>query len=556
MIFANYTFFYVKDGLSHIYLLHLGYFCFWNGFCFLSFINLETHSIKGHPMIVQPTKETKTQTSLIELLGGTQKKNTTKSTDTFSKLLISMAEGLKADKSNPKTDKGNGANVTTDVSKIVTASSTKADTTKISTAKVDASKISTTKADAIKTFNAVIDPKKSEQKSSLQKLLSGEDQPQNSNQDHTIFTATLLDPLSNDQVRSMINRAKDYLKNEITSKSPEYKADPKTLPKTLMGLVQLADKLGLNPQSITLSTLITEPAEQAKFAPTLLAQPLFNAKALAMAPAQTISTPAVEEITQLLNVVKSKDTSPKAESKNDSRKNDSFKKDPDHKQPLSSLLQALDKSVEVATVDTSAKDAVVKPVEVKAPLSPKVENLISLLQGEPKKEEAVQSTSSTKQEGDTPKIHQAPKADALEVKAKEAAQSMRFFASDLKEAVDSYKPPFTRLSMTLNPEKLGEVEVTLVQRGNNVHVNIQSANSNSVAFLAHNAMELKTQLANQGIANATMNFMSGGDGQTQNQGQQQQQQQQNRFRAYESLKEIDMNGEQLSALEIIIPHYA
>jgi flagellar hook-length control protein FliK len=112
--------------------------------------------------------------------------------------------------------------------------------------------------------------------------------------------------------------------------------------------------------------------------------------------------------------------------------------------------------------------------------------------------------------------------------------------------------------MKLNPEKLGEVEVTLVQRGNNVHVNIQSNNTNSVAFLAHNAMELKTQLANQGITNTTMNFMSSGDGQAQNQQQQQhnQQQQQNRFRAYESLKDMELNGEQLSALEIIIPHYA
>lgn len=49
MIFANYTFFYVKDGLSDFDLLHLGYFCFWNGFCFLSFINLETHLIDRAP---------------------------------------------------------------------------------------------------------------------------------------------------------------------------------------------------------------------------------------------------------------------------------------------------------------------------------------------------------------------------------------------------------------------------------------------------------------------------------------------------------------------------
>jgi len=109
--------------------------------------------------------------------------------------------------------------------------------------------------------------------------------------------------------------------------------------------------------------------------------------------------------------------------------------------------------------------------------------------------------------------------------------------------------------MKLNPEKLGEVEVTLVQRGNNVHVNIQSSNANSVAFLAHNATELKAQLASQGIPNATMNFMSGGENQQQNSNPQQQQQH-NRFQSYQSLLELESNEEQLSALEIILPHYA
>jgi flagellar hook-length control protein FliK len=107
--------------------------------------------------------------------------------------------------------------------------------------------------------------------------------------------------------------------------------------------------------------------------------------------------------------------------------------------------------------------------------------------------------------------------------------------------------------MKLNPEKLGEIEVTLVQRGNNVHVNIQSNNASSVAFLAHNATELKAQLAGQGIQNATMNFMSGGENQSQNPNPQQQQ---NRFQSYQSLAELESNEEQLSALEIIIPHYA
>jgi flagellar hook-length control protein FliK len=192
--------------------------------------------------------------------------------------------------------------------------------------------------------------------------------------------------------------------------------------------------------------------------------------------------------------------------------------------------------------------------QLKAVLSTHTDALSALLQGKnelEKKEEKL----AAKGVDEAPKGIQASKADSLEVKSKEAAQSMRHFAVDLKEAAESYKPPFTRVTMKLNPEKLGEVEVTLVQRGNNVHVNIQSSNASSVAFLAHNATELKAQLAGQGISNATMNFMSGGENQQQN-SQNQQQQQPNRFQAYESLQELESAQQELSALEIILPHYA
>lgn len=479
-------------------------------------------------MIVQ-SKETKTQPSLIELLGGTQKKTDAKNGDTFAKLLMTLGEGIGRDK--------NGSNNEAHTVKSVSADSKGTKKTQPS----------------LTPFNAVIDPKNTKESSSLQKLLSGEDQTQNN-----LIPKVFTDTLSTDQVRSMINRAKEYLKNEITAKSPEYQANPKTLPKTLMGLVQLADKMGLNPQSITLSTLFKEPTEQANLPSALLTQPLLDTKSIAISPVKTSASPAFEAITQLLDDVKAKEGSVKNETKSESPKE--TKKEAAKEQPLTSLLQGLAKSSDSAaaatdTVATPTKEVLAKPIEPKSTVSAKTEGLISLLQGENKKEDEVKTSASTKNDTESSKIHQTPKtADAFEVKTKEAAQSMRYFATDLKGAVENYKPPFTRLTMTLNPEKLGEVEVTLVQRGNNVHVNIQSNNTGSVAFLAHNATELKSQLAHQGITNATINFMSGGEGQTQNQGQQQPQQ--NRFRAYESLKDLELNDEQLSALEIIIPHYA
>ncbi|MDD5717377.1 MAG: flagellar hook-length control protein FliK [Sulfuricurvum sp.] len=538
-------------------------------------------------MIIQ-SNETKTQPSLIDLLGGNNK-TSSKNSELFSKLLASFGMQNKGDDSKitPSAD-----------------------------------------------FKAVIDPKNSANTKTsplkeLQMLLG------NSEEEPNLVSNTLLDSLTNDQVRTLMYRAKNYLKNEITAKSPEYQADPKTLPKTLSGLIQLAGKLGLEPQSITLTTLISDPEEQKAFAPELLSKPLFDAKKIAALPATSPNPSPLESITQLLSELKNKDSkNTKTVSETSAPSEEASSKETAGKtetQPLKALLQmekqesdsgdtkkahaatlaaaqkedestksagikAPEKpfSAAVATDVNSAeakstetkrpdfktadlkpsdikpldnKTAETKPFEMKPeenkPLpasgNSKIDGLIALLQGDPAaKEGRSEETGNNVKDIHTPtKGIQVPQADAFEVKTKEAQQSMRLFATDLKEAAENYKPPFTRLTMKLNPEKLGEVEVTLIQRGNNVHVNIQSSNANSIAFLAHNATELKTQLANQGITNTTMNFMSGGDSQgQQSSNQQQHEQRHSRFQSYESLKELELNDEQLSALEIIIPHYA
>jgi flagellar hook-length control protein FliK len=210
--------------------------------------------------------------------------------------------------------------------------------------------------------------------------------------------------------------------------------------------------------------------------------------------------------------------------------------------------------VPTQAVPTMAEQEILKQIPKTATIT-STDVLRTLLRGnnDVEKLEKIKEKSPSGEE--SPKLPQVHTEGSLEVKSKEAVQSLRHFSTDLREAAENYKPPFTRITMKLNPDKLGEVEVTLVQRGNNIHVNIQSANASSVAFLAHNAMELRTQLTAQGVMNSTMNFMSGGENQSQNPNPQQQQQQ-NRFQAYKSLSELESSGEQLSALEIILPHYA
>ncbi|MDP3301938.1 MAG: flagellar hook-length control protein FliK [Sulfuricurvum sp.] len=461
-------------------------------------------------MVVQ-SKENKNNSSLIELLGGsnnsTNAKKGAKSNDAFAQLLTTLKDSVKSGKSVAK----------------------KSDFTAVIDPKKDSSLVVNVKSADIKP----IDTKKLSAQG-LAELLSGKDE------ETKVFPKELVNVLSNDQVHSLIGKAKEYLKNAIMEKAPELKADEKAIPKTLIGLVELAHKIGIDLSEITLSTVDKDLASPLKELPTpLLTKPLLDFKGPVKE--ATLENPkGFEAIIQLL-----KEAKPAQEEVKPSKESSKT-------QPLQSLLKGLEKASE--SVAELPKEAL---KELPKALIPAVhaDALSNLLRGNIESE-----TPQTKEEikplNESTKTHQPLKADSLEVKGKEAVQSMRHFAIDLKEAAESYKPPFTRLTMKLNPERLGEVDVTLIQRGNNVHVTIQSNNTASVAFLAHNATELKAQLAQQGVTNATMNFMAGSDNQPQNPQQQQQQQNQNRFRTYASLEELQHSSEELSALEIIIPHYA
>ncbi|EAI8172782.1 flagellar hook-length control protein FliK [Campylobacter upsaliensis] len=88
-------------------------------------------------------------------------------------------------------------------------------------------------------------------------------------------------------------------------------------------------------------------------------------------------------------------------------------------------------------------------------------------------------------------------------------ETLQYFSKDLKEAMQEYKAPITKLSITLNPSNLGEVEVTLVQRGANLHINFNSNHNAMNLFLQHQA-EFKNSLVNMGFTGLEMNFSEQG----------------------------------------------
>lgn len=127
-------------------------------------------------------------------------------------------------------------------------------------------------------------------------------------------------------------------------------------------------------------------------------------------------------------------------------------------------------------------------------------------------------------------------------------ETLQHFSQDLKEAIDQYKAPITKLSITLNPNNLGEVEVTLVQRGNNLHINFNS-NTNAMNLFIQNQAEFKNSLVNMGFTGLEMNFSD--------QGKREQNQNQGKNRSGYGFKDVieDKNEGEKINLELVLAKY-
>ncbi len=89
----------------------------------------------------------------------------------------------------------------------------------------------------------------------------------------------------------------------------------------------------------------------------------------------------------------------------------------------------------------------------------------------------------------------------------DSKQTTAQFTNDLKQQIENYKPPLMKVKMTLSPKYLGEVDVSMVSRGNTLQITINS-NTNTMAIFTQNQAEFKNSLVNMGFTNLNMNFSS------------------------------------------------
>ena len=140
-----------------------------------------------------------------------------------------------------------------------------------------------------------------------------------------------------------------------------------------------------------------------------------------------------------------------------------------------------------------------------------------------------------------------------------AREALSSFVNQFEQEVKKFKPPMRQISMELSPKELGNIELTITQRGNSLHISVVS-NPQALQLFAQNHGELRQNLLNAGFEGVDLSFSSpnGQSGQSGGQNQDSEQSQKGEANSLDSLAQNAQNNAQseILAMEITLPRYA
>ncbi|MBH0292126.1 flagellar hook-length control protein FliK [Helicobacter pylori] len=129
----------------------------------------------------------------------------------------------------------------------------------------------------------------------------------------------------------------------------------------------------------------------------------------------------------------------------------------------------------------------------------------------PEKEERTQEISENKEKAkETNSSAQSAQNTQASDKTSEnksvtPKETIKHFTQQLKQEIQEYKPPMSRISMDLFPKELGKVEVIIQKVGKNLKVSVISHNNSLQTFL-DNQQDLKNSLNALGFEGVDLSF--------------------------------------------------
>ncbi|PDX43615.1 flagellar hook-length control protein FliK [Helicobacter pylori] len=139
--------------------------------------------------------------------------------------------------------------------------------------------------------------------------------------------------------------------------------------------------------------------------------------------------------------------------------------------------------------------------------NPPNDNIPTPLEKEETTKEASDNKEKAKESSNSAQSVQNTQASdkTSENKSVTPKETIKHFAQQLKQEIQEYKPPMSRISMDLFPKELGKVEVIIQKVGKNLKVSVISHNNSLQTFL-DNQQDLKNSLNALGFEGVDLSF--------------------------------------------------
>ncbi|WP_305868879.1 flagellar hook-length control protein FliK [Helicobacter pylori] len=139
--------------------------------------------------------------------------------------------------------------------------------------------------------------------------------------------------------------------------------------------------------------------------------------------------------------------------------------------------------------------------------NPPNDNIPTPLEKEEKTKEISDNKEKTKESNNSAQSAQNAQASdkTSENKSVTPKETIKHFTQQLKQEIQEYKPPMSKISMDLFPKELGKVEVIIQKVGKNLKVSVISHNNSLQTFL-DNQQDLKNSLNALGFEGVDLSF--------------------------------------------------
>ncbi len=309
--------------------------------------------------------------------------------------------------------------------------------------------------------------------------------------------------LTNKNPIAPTTHANNAIKNPTTPNAKE--------PKTLKDIQALSQKHDLNANNIQAFT----PSEKKE-------TPLNTNDQLALKTTQASHTLAKNDAKNTANLSSVLQSLEKKEPLDKERitPHNNEKKTPPLKEALQTNAIKRDKTLskkkpENTPTKTQATAKAITPentpkVPLKTPLlmpligsNPPNDNAPTPLEKEEKAKEASDNKEKTKDSSSSAQSVQS--AQNSDNKSTAPKETIKHFTQQLKQEIQEYKPPMSKISMDLFPKELGKVEITIQKVGKNLKVSVISHNNSLQTFL-DNQQDLKNSLNALGFEGVDLSF--------------------------------------------------